>query len=113
MKILRNLVLIGVVTALMGGCVLAIDGDNPHGHWDHDYYSHSDQTDRDLAQAVRNSLNNNPQTRAAAISVYSRDGDITLQGTVNDSTVLGQAVTLAAATPGVQKVICEIVVLKK
>ena len=43
---------------------------------------------------------------------YAHDGDITLQGTVDDAAVLGRAVALAASTTGVQKVICELVILK-
>ena len=114
MNTLRNLLLIGLLASLLGGCVLAIsdDGDMHHGHWDHDYYSDSSKSDRDLAQAVRSSLDSNSQTRNAAISVHAHDGKVTLQGTVNDPAIVGQAVTLASGTTGVRKVICEIVVLK-
>lgn len=114
MNTLRNLLLIGLLATLLGGCVLAIsdDGDLHRGHWDHGYYSDSSQSDRDLAQAVRKSLDSNSQTRDAAISVHSHDGKITLQGTVNNPAIVGQAVTLASGTAGVQKVICDIAVLK-
>ena len=114
MNTLRNLLLIGLLASLLGGCVLALSGnDNPHpGHWDHDYYSDSSQGDRSLAEAVRKRFDSHSETRDAAISIHSHDGNITLQGTVTDPATVGQAVALAAGTSGVQKVICEIVVLK-
>lgn len=110
MKILRNLMLTGALVTLLGGCVLVVPNDSD-GHWHHSY-SNSDVNDRDLAQAVRTSLDGDAQTHAAAISVNAHDGDITLQGTVDNAAVLGRAVALAASTAGVQKVICELVILK-
>ncbi|HEX5340662.1 MAG TPA: BON domain-containing protein [Gammaproteobacteria bacterium] len=114
MKSLRNLMMLVVLASILSGCILVIpdDGDSPHGHWSRSHAS-ADTADRDLAQAVRTSLEGDSQTRAAAISVHSSRGDITLQGSVADAGVLGRAVALAASTPGVQKVVCEIVVLKK
>lgn len=114
MNILRNLLLIGLLASMLGGCVLAFSGDGEphHGHWEHDYYSDSSTSDRDLAQAVRKSFDGNNQTRDAAISIHSHDGNITLQGTVNDPAIVGQAVALASGTSGVRQVTCEIVVLK-
>lgn len=113
MKILRSLVMTSVLMALLSGCVLVVpnDSDGSNGHWHHSY-SNSDISDRDLAQAVRTSLEGDTQTHAAAISVNAHDRDITLQGTVDNAAVLGRAVALAASTPGVQKVICELVILK-
>ncbi|MGH8369390.1 MAG: BON domain-containing protein [Gammaproteobacteria bacterium] len=114
MKISHSLMTVAVLALVLSGCILVVpnDGDSSHTHW-HSGYNDGDKTDHDLAQAVRTSLDGNSQTRAAAISVNSHDGDVTLQGTVSDTAVLGQAVALAAGTAGVQKVICEIVVLKK
>lgn len=113
MNTLRNLIMTGALTALLNGCVLVVPNDSDdHGHWHHSYSS-SDVSDRDLAQAVRSSLAGDSQTHAAAISVNAHDGDITLQGTVDNAAVLGRAVALAASTPGVQKVICELVILKQ
>jgi osmotically-inducible protein OsmY len=113
LNILRNLLIVGALGVLLNGCVLVIpdDSDSSHSHWSHSYHD-SGASDRDLAQAVRTSLDNDSQTHAAAISVNAHDGDITLQGTVDDAAVLGRAVALAASTPGVQKVVCELVILK-
>ena len=112
MNTLRNLIMTGALLTLLSGCVLVVPNDSDdHGHW-HRSYSNSDVSDRDLAQAVRASLDGDSQTHAAAISVNAHDGDITLQGTVDNAAVLGRAVALAASTRGVQKVICELVILK-
>jgi osmotically-inducible protein OsmY len=110
---LRTFVTATALISLLSGCVLVVpnDDDSGHVHWNHDY-SDSQSRDRDLAQAVRDSLNSDSLTHAAAISVRSHQGDITLQGTVDNADVLGRAVALAAGTPGVQKVICELVMLK-
>ncbi|HET7922163.1 MAG TPA: BON domain-containing protein [Gammaproteobacteria bacterium] len=106
---MRKLILVVPILAMLGGCVLAFDGgDSSHGHWS----NYSSDSDRALAVAVRNNLDDDSQTRAAAIRVYSDDGDITLRGRVKDASTLARAVSLALATPGVDKVVCEIVVDK-
>lgn len=112
MNTLRKLIMTSTLTVLLSGCVLVVpnDGDDFHGHWHHSDRN-VDVSDRDLAQAVRTSLDGDSQTHAAAISVNAHDGDITLQGTVDNAAVLGRAVALAASTPGVQKIICELVIL--
>lgn len=113
MNTLRNLIVATSLAGLLGGCVLVIpdDEDSGHTHWHHSY-DNSDASDRDTAQAVRTNLVSDSLTRTAAISVYSHDGEVTLQGTVTDAAVLGRAVALAAGTPGVKKVISELVMLK-
>jgi osmotically-inducible protein OsmY len=109
---LHKLIVAGLLAALLSGCVLVVPNDSgDHGHWHHTY-NNSDVSDRDLAQAVRTSLDGDSQTHTAAISVNAHDGDVTLQGTVANAAVLGRAVALAAGTPGVQKIICELVMLK-
>lgn len=110
MNTVRNLIITGALITLLGGCVLVVPNDGDSGHWHH-RYDDSNANDRDIAQAVRASLDGDTQTKAAAISVNSHDGEVTLQGTVNNAAVLGRAVALAAGTPGVKKVISELVIL--
>lgn len=110
MNIVRNLIMTGALVTLLGGCVLVVPNDDDSGHWHH-RYDDSSANDRNIAQAVRASLEGDSQTRAAAISVNSHDGEVTLQGTVNNAAILGRAVALAAGTPGVKKVISELVIL--
>lgn len=110
MNTLRNLLMTGALITVLGGCVLVVPNDGDSGHWHH-HYNDGTASDRDIAQAVRASLDGDAQTKAAAISVNSHDGEVTLQGTVDNAAVLGRAVALAAATPGVKKVVSELVIL--
>jgi len=105
-RILVSLTLCAAV-ANLGGCVLAYDGgvDGGDSSW-----SSSDSTSSSLAKAVRESLNGNPVTEAADITVYADHDRVKLTGSVHSTDVLEKAVQLALDTPGVAVVSCRIVV---
>lgn len=93
--------------ANLGGCVLAYDGGTDGGD---SSWSSSDSTSSSLAKAVRQSLNGNPITEAADLTVYADHDRVKLTGTVHSTDVLEKAVQLALDTPGVAVVNCRIVV---
>src|SRR5579885_3469049 len=96
-RILVTMTLCAAV-ANLGGCVLAVgNGDSgPESGW-----SSSDSTSSSLAKAVRSSLNADPVTEAADITVYADHDRIRLAGTVHSTDVLEKAVQHALDTPGV------------
>ena len=95
------------VMANLGGCVLAVG--NGDGGPDSSFSS-SDSMSSSLAKAVRHSLNSDPVTEAADLTVYADHDRIKLTGTVHSTDVLEKAVQLALDTPGVAVVNCRIVV---
>lgn len=105
----RILVTMSLCAAManLGGCVLAVGngGDGSDASW-----SSSDSTSSSLAKAVRASLNSDPVTEAADLTVYADHDRIRLTGTVHSTDVLEKAVQLALDTPGVAVVNCRIVV---
>lgn len=105
----RILVTMSLCAAManLGGCVLALGNDAGSGDTS---WSSSDSTSSSLAKAVRASLNSNPVTEAADLTVYAEHDRIRLTGTVHSSDVLEKAVQLALDTPGVATVNCRIVV---
>ena len=105
----RILVTMSLCAAManLGGCVLAVG--NGDGGSDSSFSS-SDSTSSSLAKAVRHSLNSDPVTEAADLTVYADHDRIKLTGTVHSTDVLEKAVQLALDTPGVAVVSCRIVV---
>jgi len=105
----RILVTMSLCAAManLGGCVLAVG--NGDGGSDSSFSS-SDSTSSSLAKAVRSSLNSDPVTEAADLTVYADHDRIKLTGTVHSTDVLEKAVQLALDTPGVAVVNCRIVV---
>ena len=105
----RVLVTLTLCTAManLGGCVLAYDGgvDGGDSSW-----SSADSSSSSLAKAVRNSLNGDPVTEAADLTVYADHDRVKLTGTVHSTAILEKAVQLALDTPGVATVSCRIVV---
>ncbi|HEY3643978.1 MAG TPA: BON domain-containing protein [Gammaproteobacteria bacterium] len=105
----RILVTMSLCAAManLGGCVLALGNDagGSDASW-----SSSDSTSSSLAKAVRHSLNGDPITEAADLTVYADHDRIKLTGTVHSTDVLEKAVQLALDTPGVAVVNCRIVV---
>ncbi len=92
--------------ANLGGCVLAVgNGDGMDDSWNSS--SHSDSS---LAHAVRASLDTDPATHEADLSVSADHGRVYLEGTVHSPEVLSKAVELALNTPDVKSVHCRIVV---
>ena len=118
MKTLRILIVTAVLSSLLGGCMLVVDGEghaNPGAHWGYAHGASADvgAKDRALAQMVRSRFDEDSLVHAAAISVHSHDGNVILEGMVNSSETLGRAVDLASSTPGVRSVICELTLIRK
>lgn len=105
----RILVTMSLCAAManLGGCVLAYDG-GVGG--DDSSWSSSNSSNSGLIKAVRESLNSNPVTEAADLTIYADHDRIRLTGTVHSSDVLEKAVQLALDTPGVATVSCRILV---
>lgn len=105
----RILVTMSLCAAManLGGCVLAVG--NGDGGSDSNWSS-SDSTSSSLAKAVRASLNSDPVTESADLTVYADHDRIRLTGTVHSADVLEKAVQLALDTPGVASVNCKILV---
>ena len=105
----RILVTMSLCAAManLGGCVLALGNDagGNDSNW-----SSADSTSSSLAKAVRHSLNSDPITEAADLTVYADHDRVKLTGTVHATDVLEKAVQLALDTPGVAMVNCKIVV---
>jgi len=105
----RILVTMSLCAAManLGGCVLAVgNGDaGPDSSW-----TSSDISSRDVAKAVRQSLNADPVTAGADITVSADHDRVRLAGTVHSTDVLEKAVQHALDTPGVSVVNCRIVV---
>lgn len=92
----------------LGGCVLAIGNDGG----DDTAWNSSDYRDSDLARTVRKSLEGDPVTRDADITVGAERGRVYLSGTVNSPDVLTRAVQLALAAPDVKSVRCRVTVIR-
>jgi hypothetical protein len=91
--------------ANLGGCVLAVGNGDGGDDW-----SSSSHNDSSLAHAVRASLDTDPATHEADLSVSADHGRVYLAGTVHSADVLSKAVTLALNTPDVKSVRCRITV---
>ncbi|MCP1726241.1 tRNA threonylcarbamoyladenosine modification (KEOPS) complex Pcc1 subunit [Natronospira proteinivora] len=82
-------------------CLMALSGCIGVGEVDPD-------DDRSIERAVRAEIRDSPARGSGSVNVDVEDGVVTLSGTVNDASGVGDAVLRAERIPGVERVITEI-----
>ena len=110
-------VLVAVAT-VAPGCVLVVDGDKGSDReWDVSWAG-SQEVDRrspggELARDVSGRIAAESGLAGQDITVSSRDGVVTLHGRVDSVEALTQAMTIAAAQPGLVPVVSRLTVVQE
>lgn len=119
----RNLRLVAAALAAAGtvsGCVVVVDGE--HGEddeWDVRWaggqeVQHRSPEQRDeLARDVSTRIASTPALSSEDITVSAREGVVTLHGRVGSVATLEEAMGVAAATPGVVRVVSRLSVVSE
>ena len=101
-----RLLVVTVLAVFLGGCATAISTGYGHGGQDNNGRSYSEaRSDNEISAAVNTLLVQDRQIRAADIRVTTRDGVVTLYGTVASAEQARRATSLAASVSGVSRVV--------
>lgn len=107
-----------IVTILTAGCVVVVDGHEREGRGDAEWSSDWGRTSRaeatsadgSLAREVQSLLGLEPDLAGEDITVSSSGDVVTLHGRVGELKLLERAMRVAAAAPGVNRVISRLTV---
>lgn len=113
----RSAVLVMALAGFASGCVVVVGDRGQDEEWGV-HWAGSDEVDRaapsdGLARDVSGRMAEDPGLAAQDITVSARGGVVTLHGRVDSLQALEEAMTLAAQTPGVTRVVSRLTVVKE
>ena len=114
---LRAAVLVAALAGFASGCVVVVGDRGQDEEWDV-HWAGSDEVDRatpsdGLAREVSSRVAAEPALAGQDITVSAREGVVTLHGRVDSLEALEDAMTLAAQTPGVTRVVSRLTVVRE